>query len=650
MKTQTRLKLPTILLAIFLVFLVTSCEVEKEENKPVVATVDVTEIKSTEALCGGTITSDGGFAVTTRGVCWSTDPNPTIDDNKTTDGAGAGSFTSQITSLQPKTNYYVRAYAINSEGTGYGMAMAFETIDTASLSTTEPTEISYRTAVCGGTITSDGGQTITARGVCWSTSPDSVEFGNASGFTVNGSGIGSFESELIDLSPGSNYYVRAYATNNIETNYGNIISFQTTELQTPTLTTSSVVSITQTTAISGGNISSDGGMIILERGICWSTYPNPTIDDNKTSDGTGTGEFTSTLTNLSPGTTYYLRAYATNNVGTAYGMEVTFTTSDLQTPTLTTSSVVSITLTTAVSGGNISSDGGMIILERGVCWSTDPNPTIDDNKTSDGTGTGEFTSTLTNLSPGTTYYLRAYATNSVGTAYGEVVSFTTKVLPENSFFDSRDGNVYQSVAIGSQVWMAENLKYLPVVHSNVEFYSQGNSSQPGYGVYGYDGSDFATAKSQENYTTYGVLYNWYAVNTGKLCPTGWHVPSDAEWTTLENYLTANGYNYDGTTTGNKIAKAMASSSGWEISSKEGTIGNNDYPQKQNASGFTALPGGKRDFDGDFSKVGDYGYWWSSTEIFEYYAYRRFLYSGFKYLGHDTGGNKEDGYSVRCLKD
>jgi uncharacterized protein (TIGR02145 family) len=227
MRTQTRLQFPAILIAVFLMLLVTNCTDDKDENKPVVTTYEVTAIKSTEALCGGTISSDGGFAVTTRGVCWSTDPNPTIDDNKTTDGAGAGSFTSQISGLQPKTNYYIRAYATNSNGTGYGMAMAFETIGAAVLTTAEVTEISYTTAVCGGTIVSDGDQTITARGVCWSTSPDSVELENALGLTVNGSGIGGFESELLGLSPGATYFVRAYANNSIETNYGEIESFKT---------------------------------------------------------------------------------------------------------------------------------------------------------------------------------------------------------------------------------------------------------------------------------------------------------------------------------------------------------------------------------------------------------------------------------------
>jgi len=127
MRTQNRFQSPAILLAIFLVFLVTSCEGDKDENKPVVATYEVTAIGSTEALCGGVITSDGGFAVTIRGACWSTEPTPTIDDNKTSDGSGTGAFTSTLTNLSPGTTYYLRAYATNSVGTAYGGQLSFST-------------------------------------------------------------------------------------------------------------------------------------------------------------------------------------------------------------------------------------------------------------------------------------------------------------------------------------------------------------------------------------------------------------------------------------------------------------------------------------------------------------------------------------------
>ena len=197
----------------------------------------------------------------------------------------------------------------------------------------------------------------------------------------------------------------------------------------PVLTTENVTAITQTSAASGGSISSDGGASIESRGLCWSTSANPTIDDNVIIEGTGTGSFTGTLTNLLPNTQYYVRAFATNSAGTGYGNQVTFTTEQAQQIELTTTDASSITAGTAVSGGDVTSDGGDAVTEKGVCWSTSQNPTTADSKTSDGTGTGIFTSNLTSLSSNTTYYLRAYATNSTGTVYGNEVTFTTPPGP-----------------------------------------------------------------------------------------------------------------------------------------------------------------------------------------------------------------------------
>ena len=164
----------------------------------------------------------------------------------------------------------------------------------------------------------------------------------------------------------------------------------------------------------------DGGLEVTARGVCWSTNSNPTISDSHSTDGNGTGNFTSIITGLEDNTTYYVRAYATNGVGTAYGNELTFATPTL--PTVTTIAVTNIDATSATSGGNVTDDGEATVTARGVCWSTSHNPTISDSYTTNGTGTGSFTSSLTNLTPNTTYYVRAYATNSVGTAYGSEVS------------------------------------------------------------------------------------------------------------------------------------------------------------------------------------------------------------------------------------
>jgi hypothetical protein len=194
----------------------------------------------------------------------------------------------------------------------------------------------------------------------------------------------------------------------------------------PTLTTAAASAIGTTSASSGGAISADGGSTVSARGVCWATSSGPTTSDSHSSDGAGTGSFTSALTGLSENTTYYARAYATNEAGTAYGAEISFTTSVTPTPpTVTTSTVSAINATTATGGGNVTSEGSVSVTARGVCWSTSNGPTTADACTSEGSGTGAFSSSLTGLTASTTYYVRAYATNSVGTTYGEELSFTT---------------------------------------------------------------------------------------------------------------------------------------------------------------------------------------------------------------------------------
>jgi hypothetical protein len=194
-----------------------------------------------------------------------------------------------------------------------------------------------------------------------------------------------------------------------------------------TISTISATNISNTSVTINGEVKYDGGSTVIQRGVCWSTAPTPLLTGSHTTDSLGIGSFTSYITGLNAGTTYYVRAYATNSVGTAYGNQISFTTTNISAslPTLSTTSANSITNSTAVSGGNISSDGGSTITQRGVCWSTTANPTIANSFTSDGTGIGNFTSSITGLTPATTYYVRAFATNGVGTAYGNQINFTT---------------------------------------------------------------------------------------------------------------------------------------------------------------------------------------------------------------------------------
>ncbi len=216
-------------------------------------------------------------------------------------------------------------------------------------------------------------------------------------------------------------------------------------------------------------------------------------------------------------------------------------------------------------------------------------------------------------------------------------------FPSAGTVKDADGNKYNTVKIGSQVWTVENLKTTKY-NDGTEMTNVTSDTQWGdltTGAYcQYD-------NLESNVATYGQLYNWYAVNTGKLAPTGWHVPTDNDWTILENYLIANGYNYDGTKNENKIAKSLCAKTNWALSSETGTPG--AAPENNNSTSFTALPGGSRNDSGVFGKIGGYGGWWSSLEVGEDYAYYQYLLYGYEDLGKGDHG-KKCGFSVRLIRD
>ncbi len=289
----------------------------------VVTTSEPSDVTAESAIVGGTVTVPEGAHVFLRGVCWGTEPNPDIDGSHTTVGTGIGSFSGTLEGLNPSTTYYVRAYAVTDHGLAYGNELSFTTLSGIPVVTTaEVIDVTGNSALCGGTVTDDGGLAITTRGVCWSTSHDPTL---SDSHTADGTGTGSFSSNITGLSTSTTYYVRAYATTAQATSYGEEMTF-TTMNGIPSVSTAEVTDITATTATCGGTIATDGGLAITARGVCWSTSHNPTLSDNHTSDGTGTGSFTSTITGLSASTTYYMRAYATNSLVTIYGGEQSFTT------------------------------------------------------------------------------------------------------------------------------------------------------------------------------------------------------------------------------------------------------------------------------------------------------------------------------------
>ena len=327
----------------------------------------------------------------------------------------------------------------------------------------------------------------------------------------------------------------------------------------PVLTTNAISNINLVSASSGGNITSDGGANIIARGVIWSTSQNPTISLNtKTTDGVGMGTFTSNITSLTPNTTYYVRSYATNSAGTAYGNEISFITTSIQLPVLTTTAISNITLSTASSGGNITSDGGGSITSRGVVWSTTQNPTVALlTKTIDGSGLGMFTSSITSLTSNTQYYVRAYATNSVGTSYGTQIIFSTfagyaQMYPTGTVFCNNIVTAVVDVTnpITGKTWMDRNLGASQVATSLTDPLAYGDLYQWGRRADGHQcrNSGVTTTLSSTDQPSHGNFistsnsaspYDWRNPQNDNLwqgvnginnpCPNGYRLPTENEY-------------------------------------------------------------------------------------------------------------------------
>ncbi|MRR24137.1 hypothetical protein EG830_14295, partial [bacterium] len=360
----------------------------------------------------------------------------------------------------------------------------------------------------------------------------------------------------------------------------------------PVVDTDPATEISINSAHLSGTVTDDGGAEITARGFCWGNEADPTIDGELVPAGIGPGKFSAILENLEPNTRYNVRAFAENSVGIAYGINVEFVT-NMAPPAVTTAAISSIAAVTAICGGNVTYDGGAPITAKGICWSTEPQPDITDPHTNEGPGSGTFTSSLANLTPASVYYVRAYVSNQSWTVYGDQITFRTKLT-------DAEGNLYNTVLIGTNLWMSENLRTtrlndnssIPEITGNTEWIG---TSSPAYCWYDNNGS-FKT--------TYGALYNWYSVNTGKLCPTGWHVPTDQEFSALEITLgmasdQSEIWGWRGTDHGLRLKNT----NGWD-NNGNGT----------NSSGFSALPGGYRyGADGQFFLQTSITYWWTSSE-------------------------------------
>jgi uncharacterized protein (TIGR02145 family) len=596
---------------------------------PTVTTATITNITQTTATSGGNVFYNGGYPVTARGVCWSTNENPTLNDDYTTDGSGTGVFISEITGLTANTSYYVRAYATNSEGTAYGNQKTFLT----------------------DVVPCPGIPTVTYEGQVYNT----VLIGNQCWLKEN-LNVGTMINGYSNMS--NNGVIEKYCPYNdpaLCEIYGGL--YQWNEMMEYT-TTPGVQGIcpagwhlptdeewTLLTDFLGGESVAGGKMKETGFEHWWSPNTGATNESGFTALPGGYRDLYGGVGNNDrygyfwSSSEYYgawqrVLYYDTDDIyresyPKSYGLSSRcLQDSGGQLPTVTTATITNITQTTATSGGNVTNNGGSAVTARGVCWSTNGNPTLNDDYTTDGSGTGVFISEITGLTANTIYYVRAYATNSEGTAYGYQETFNTQSgepcpgIPTVTY----EGQVYNTVLIGNQCWFKENLNVGTMINSYENMSDDGVIEKYCYN------NDPAYCE------TYGGLYQWnemmeYTTIPGVqgICPAGWHLPTDEEWATLTDFLG-----------GESVAGGKMKETGTTHWSSPNT-------GATNGSGFTALPGGYRYTTGSFSWLGSKGYFWSSSEFSTSFAWRR----GLSYYNDDVtrySSSKSYGLCSRCLQD
>ena len=507
--------------------------------------------------------------------------------------------------------------------------------------TTGVADVAHTTATLNGSVVYIGGAPVAARGFCY----DTMMHPTVESTTVScGSGSGSFSTNLLNLRSSTTYYVRAFATNIWGTNYGEEKTFTTLVEHTPTVEILPASDISYTSFVCSGDVTDSGTYTVTARGFCWSTEPDPVMTGDHLHVGNGAGVFSATLTDMQPETTFYVRAYAVNAVGVTYSTPISVTTLTPTIPTVTTDNVSTYNRCT----GTVVDDGHAPVTQRGFVYDTLPNPTLSNGVViAEGDGMGEFSELLTGLSIGRLYFVRAFATNARGTGYGEQLYFTAE--SDSLTVTDYDGNVYNTVTIGTQIWMKENLK--------TTHYSDGwpIEEAPAGGGYSYSARYYYMNE-------YGYHYNWAAVMRNSessganpsgvqgICPTGWHVPSTAEWSQLADYV-GNQSQYRCQNESGRIAKALADTTGWDSSTTVCAPGNDQ--SSNNATGFSALPAGAC-FSSPGSTVfrgyGQSARFWSSTQETDNTVFNWSLDHSSYSLGFSGNARKNSIFSVRCLRD
>ena len=486
----------------------------------------------------------------------------------------------------------------------YGLILDDLLTDPPEVASAAASNIGSSSAQLAGSVVSDGGEAVTSTGFKWGSSSTLVGASSAAG----SANVGDFTADLSDLSPGSLYYFAAWAVNAKGTGYGDTLSF-TTDATVPSLTTAAATAITAATATINGNISATGGADLIASGFEWSVNSDLSSSSDAAASGTF-GDVSASLTSLAPFTTYYFSAYATNSEGTAHGDTLDFMT--LATvPGASTLAATGVTHEAASLEGEVTATGGSAVTATGFIWGTDPQ--LAGGASVAGDALANAFSAQVAVSPTTTYYVSAFATNALGTDYGDTLSFTTGAFVPAVFVNCGDelgyqGVNYATVLVGAQCWFADNLAAtttrtgasIPEVTANTAWSglsTPGRSQQAGY------------------LESHGYFYNWWAVNQLELCPSGWGQATSAEF---------------GTLAGN----------GWSAISATGT----------NTMGFGMQHGfrwdtGSYSFSTDWSKL-----MWADTANSTNNGTAMELYqAGNSGSASSTAWDKNTGTAVRCLR-
>lgn len=625
----------------------------KEKNEPNLTTLPVLEIGPNTALSGGNITSDEGLEITSKGVVWATHEHPTLEEN-----AGVAyctetdyAYSSQISGLSPGTNYHVRAFASNEDGTGYGEALAFTT-------TGENAGNPYGGTPCPGmeTITDPRDQkvykTVKIGSQCWLQEnskywpdiypPDETsEFEaryyiynfqnieNSNDFphqTYNAYGVLYNWQAAKTACPDGWHLPSSNEFSNLitylgENPGGKLKSALTTPYPHPRWEEVNVDATNESgfRALPGGKVNNGNFYSLGKSGSLWTQSISIGEEPIYLNLNKESGQ--ANLLSISGITGYSVRCIRDEDIYVA---------------TVNTLPVSDIFPYEATGNGEIVDTGGGEITEKGVCWSTMPFPTIDDaSQSSDDPGTN-FTVQISNLQETTKYWVRAYTINEAGISYGHQQEFITESSEYEpcpglaTFTDDRDSSTYATVLIGDQCWMRENLAYLPQVSRPT---SLSESSYRLY-VYGYDGTNEEEAKSYGSYQNYSVLYNFPAA--AALCPQGWHLPEKEDWDELFEHLGGKEQ------AGGKLKSTRTvptTHPRWKLPNTDAT----------NESFFSGTPGGFLNYQSDFMELGFHGYWWSSTTAT---SDKIWYYD----LSNTSGEvvewyiSKSSALSVRCIKD